>query len=134
MFNSAEAFRSHVYKEHNLKGSVQLAQECWRSKVGRNGQGSFWCGFCKDVLLLQERALAAWEERFRHIEAHYRAGQSIDTWLCAFTNKSKWQSLFKVLRNSNLRHSTSESVTLNIAFVPKHHFRTGRESLTQVKG
>ena len=89
VFFRAEAFRNHVYEHHELRGSPQLALECWKSRVGRNGQGSFWCGFCKDILQLHGRAIAAWEERFRHIEAHYRAGQTIDTWLCVLTDRIK---------------------------------------------
>ena len=89
IYYKLEAFREHMRKDHKMEGCHKLDRECCRSKVGRNGQGSFWCGFCEKILPLQERAIAAWDERYKHIEEHYLAGQLSGTWLCITARRKK---------------------------------------------
>jgi len=49
--------------------------------MGRNGQGRFWCGFCKSIVELQTRGEDAWDERFHHIDdMHVKKGQRFEDW------------------------------------------------------
>lgn len=51
-------------------------------KIGRNGQGQFWCGFCQALVRVGSEGLDAWQERFDHIDfQHFARGQRIDDWL-----------------------------------------------------
>ena len=49
--------------------------------MGRNGQLSFWCGFCRQILTLHKKDLEAWDERFDHIDdQHFKKGEKIGKW------------------------------------------------------
>lgn len=126
VFFRVDAFRNHIYEHHKLREFPSLGTEYWRGRVGRNGQGSFWCGFCKEVLQLRERAIAAWEERFRHIEGHFMAGDDINSWLCIFTNETKRDILLRRARNKNLHYSISERAAAELTL---HHSSTDENHL-----
>jgi hypothetical protein len=83
------AFRSHLEIQHKLPHEVVQAR-VEDSRIGKNCQGSFWCGLCKAVKQLKERRNAAWDERFDHIAHHFeRDERSIDEWICAEENRPK---------------------------------------------
>ncbi|KAK1139109.1 hypothetical protein N8T08_001295 [Aspergillus melleus] len=47
-----------------------------------NGQSQFWCGFCRSIVPVMDQGLAAWNERFNHIDSeHFKKGQRIGDWL-----------------------------------------------------
>ncbi|EAS36865.3 uncharacterized protein CIMG_02219 [Coccidioides immitis RS] len=74
-------FASHLRNDHGL-------DECriWKclrtNRIGRNGQGRFWCGFCRKLVESEPRGSNAWKDRINHIDVeHFRKGQSIEDWL-----------------------------------------------------
>jgi len=83
------AFRDHLDQQHKMS-SHELEELVKKSRIGKNCQGSFWCGFCQIIVELKAKRNAAWDERFDHIANHFeRQQQSIDEWICAEENKSK---------------------------------------------
>ncbi|CAA9957545.1 hypothetical protein PTMSG1_01153 [Pyrenophora teres f. maculata] len=83
------AFRDHLDQQHKAT-SVGLEELIKKSRIGKNCQGSFWCGFCQMVVELKAKRNAAWDERFDHIANHFeKQHRSIDEWICAEENKSK---------------------------------------------
>ena len=122
VFFRAEAFRNHIYEHHKLKEPPKIVSEHWKGRIGRNGQGSFWCGFCREVLQLRERAIAAWEERFRHIEGHFTAGDDISSWFCIFTDETKRNIFLKRMSNGNIRYLTSESTARDLTVNHKKNY------------
>ncbi|RMZ66798.1 c2h2 finger domain-containing [Pyrenophora seminiperda CCB06] len=83
------AFRDHLDQQHKMS-SDGLEALVKKSRIGKNCQGSFWCGFCQTVVELKAKRNAAWDERFDHIANHFEKQQlSVDEWLCAEENKSK---------------------------------------------
>ncbi|KAI9657593.1 MAG: hypothetical protein M1821_002769 [Bathelium mastoideum] len=86
---SLDNFRNHLTAAHAYT-EEQVKVECSERHIGRNGQGRFWCGFCKTVLKLEQRGIEAWDERFKHIGDHFNKDcYDIKDWLCLETNKPK---------------------------------------------
>jgi hypothetical protein len=76
--------------------------EC--SKIGKNCQGSFWCGFCVAILALKTKRNAAWDERFNHIAHHLeKEKKSIEEWVCVEQNKTK-----KELHNERMQDACED--------------------------
>ena len=81
LFHRREQFQAHLKDGHGIKDDELIREKCKKYRIGRNGQSGFWCGFCKQIVTLKQKGLAAWEERFNHIEEHYSKGkQRIHQW------------------------------------------------------
>ncbi|MCJ1288152.1 hypothetical protein MMC26_007507, partial [Xylographa opegraphella] len=73
-------FQDHLRVDHKINDEAHIQERCKKSRIGRNGQGGFWCGFCKEVVKLHTRGLEAWDERFNHINDHFKRELSIANW------------------------------------------------------
>lgn len=65
-----------------------------RCTIGKNYQGRFWCGFCKEVVPLKTRLNDAWDERFNHIEEHSEDSEKpkdVAQWVTTAEGKPKGQ-------------------------------------------
>lgn len=80
IFYRREQFQTHLREMHK-KGEEYIREKCVTCRIGRNGQNSFWCGLCIRVVELEAKGLEAWEERFSHIDHHYKKGETIDEWV-----------------------------------------------------
>ena len=79
----------------------QVAQEIEKRRIGRNGQGQFWCGFCKDIVPLESKRSAAWDERLNHIDIHFsKELKKIEEWLCLEAKKTKGEVLKEMDKNN----------------------------------
>ncbi|KAL8755598.1 MAG: hypothetical protein Q9199_003535 [Rusavskia elegans] len=82
IFYRREQFQAHLRDKHQIHDDQYIQAQCKRHRIGRNGQGKFWCGFCQEILELKTKGLDAWEERFGHIDnEHYKKGQTIYDWV-----------------------------------------------------
>jgi hypothetical protein len=89
-----EAFKTHLEKQHKISSLEHVQEHFKSSRIGKNCQGSFWCGFCKVVVPLKYRRNVAWDERFDHIAHHFeKEKRSIDEWVCAEENRTKKELL-----------------------------------------
>jgi len=92
-FQRPELFREHLTKDHRITPSDRMEDMIRQRRIGKNGQGQFWCGFCGDageIVKLRERRNAAWDERFDHIDRHFsRDKRGIEDWVCAEAGKRK---------------------------------------------
>lgn len=85
-----EEFRKHLESQHQMTDPEVAAQQIKRRRIGRNGQSQFWCGFCQNLIQLQSKRAAAWDERFEHIDHHFkRESRPIEKWLCVQSNRFK---------------------------------------------
>jgi hypothetical protein len=79
----------HLVDEHILSTDAAKGQVTV-SHVGRNHQNRFWCGFCGEVLRLQNNGVAAWDERFNHIDKHFmKDHRRVEQWVDPETYKTK---------------------------------------------
>lgn len=80
-----ELFMAHLHEEHHLidrEYEQYVKEQCKKRRVGRNGQGGFWCGFCQTVVRLEKWGIEAWDERFNHIDdEHFKKGTRVDEWV-----------------------------------------------------
>ncbi|KAI4223114.1 MAG: hypothetical protein LQ349_007492, partial [Xanthoria aureola] len=82
IFYRREQFQGHLRDKHHIHDDEYIQAQCKRHRIGRNGQGKFWCGFCQEIVELKKKGLDAWEERFGHIDnQHYKKGQTIYDWV-----------------------------------------------------
>ncbi|KAI9694344.1 MAG: hypothetical protein M1820_008992 [Bogoriella megaspora] len=90
VFYCRDTFKTHLATHHRLANSTEIESEAKVRHIGRNGQGRFWCGFCNDVIKLEQRGIDAWDERFKHIGDHFnKEERNIGDWICLETNKPK---------------------------------------------
>ncbi|KAL8652327.1 MAG: hypothetical protein Q9210_002749 [Variospora velana] len=82
IFYRREQFQCHLREKHGLGNDEHIRDQCKSCRIGRNGQSTFWCGFCRKIVELKMEGLDAWEERFSHIDnLHYKTGQTICDWV-----------------------------------------------------
>ncbi|KAF2462997.1 uncharacterized protein BDR25DRAFT_116972 [Lindgomyces ingoldianus] len=97
LFYRADLFKNHLQKEHKKTDEGEIELETKNRRIGRNGQGQFFCGFCVKIVKLTQKRNAAWDERFNHIDEHFKAGKRIEEWHCIEAKKTKG----KVLKEMN---------------------------------
>jgi hypothetical protein len=81
-----QAFSEHLKKEHQLTDQPTIDRRLENCRIGRNCQARFWCGFCIKLVELKTNGLAAWTERFDHIDGHFMGKdqfkkQGIQDWI-----------------------------------------------------
>jgi hypothetical protein len=90
-YHRSSQFEKHLAEAHHLDSS-RFEATMKRCRIGRNGQGQFWCGFCTHIRPLTMKRNAAWEERFDHIAHHIqKEKRRIEDWHCVEENKPKGQ-------------------------------------------
>ncbi|KAF1986197.1 hypothetical protein K402DRAFT_394053 [Aulographum hederae CBS 113979] len=82
--HNLDTFKSHVKTTHgSTLTELEFENLVKTSRIGKNGQGRFWCGFCMDVIELVEVGAKAWDERFSHVDNHFsKEKRGIGEWLC----------------------------------------------------
>ena len=99
LFYRAEIFKTHLQAEHKMTDLGQVNHEVKMRRIGKNGQGQFWCGFCQKIVRLEKKRNEAWDERFDHIDNHFsKEGRGIGEWLCVEAKKLKGEVLKEVDR------------------------------------
>ncbi|KAI9044605.1 putative C2H2 finger domain protein [Aspergillus affinis] len=95
LYYRQEIFAQHL-KRHHHAGDDDVRAALYKNCIGQNGQSQlngqsqFWCGFCRDIVSLKDQGLAAWNERFNHIDIeHFKKGQRIGDWLLPSGHETK---------------------------------------------
>ena len=91
LFPRQEMYIQHLQKQHHAdENAVQTSLS--KNRLGQDGQPQFWCGFCRAILPVRSRGLAAWSERFSHIDSqHFKKGDRVGDWLPASGHLTKKQ-------------------------------------------
>ncbi|KAL5337806.1 hypothetical protein BJX70DRAFT_223774 [Aspergillus crustosus] len=89
MFDRQDAYAQHL-ETHHLVDEEEMQISICRNRLGWNGEPQFWCGFCCEIIDLQGDGLAAWNQRFNHIDIeHFKKGERIDDWFLPTGQVSK---------------------------------------------
>ncbi|KAH7086951.1 hypothetical protein FB567DRAFT_526611 [Paraphoma chrysanthemicola] len=89
-FFRVSAFKEHLKTQHRIDDPDTQETEARARRIGKNCQQQFWCGFCNDIIVLNEKRNAAWDERFDHIAKHFETDKkNIEDWVCVEENKTK---------------------------------------------
>ncbi|PGG95153.1 hypothetical protein AJ80_10013 [Polytolypa hystricis UAMH7299] len=68
LFRHRSKYAEHLRDEHNFEETTRKTLD--ETRIGRNGQYQYWCGFCRVLVRLQTQGSDAWDERLDHIEEH----------------------------------------------------------------
>ncbi|PSN60810.1 hypothetical protein BS50DRAFT_198419 [Corynespora cassiicola Philippines] len=99
LFYRPELFKTHLQQEHKMTQTDRIDHELKARRIGKNGQGQFWCGFCQVIVKLEKKRNAAWDERFDHIDMHFsKEKKGIEDWLCVEAKKFKGETFKDVDR------------------------------------
>jgi hypothetical protein len=94
LFYRSKAFEKHLAEEHKMHEQSAREHEVKMRRIGKNGQGQFWCGFCERIVKLEKKRTMAWDERFDHIDRHFnRDKRRIEEWHCVEARKPKGEVL-----------------------------------------
>ncbi|SMR42681.1 unnamed protein product [Zymoseptoria tritici ST99CH_3D1] len=90
-FQREESLRDHLRGlEHGMEDEVEVERAVEEGKLGEEGKGQFWCGFCCAVVMQREGEESAWAARLRHVGDHFdKERLSIDEWVCVVENRKK---------------------------------------------
>jgi hypothetical protein len=55
LFYRVEGFKTHLEQEHKLVNTDAINHEIKNRRIGKNGQGQFWCGFCRKIVRLEKK-------------------------------------------------------------------------------
>lgn len=87
-YNRREQFKVHLSKDHGIENLDTVNLKLEDCLDGRNYEVSFWCGFCRKMVKVQEKGLKAcmWVGRSNHVDDHFKgqAGPKMDI--------SEWKS------------------------------------------
>jgi hypothetical protein len=87
LFFHEEEFIQHLNETHQCIGETNVRQEIDKSRIGAHDHQTkfyYWCGFCKEIKLVEKKGVEAWNERFDHIETnHFLNGENIKQWVPA---------------------------------------------------
>ncbi|PTU23814.1 hypothetical protein P175DRAFT_0496941 [Aspergillus ochraceoroseus IBT 24754] len=79
-FHRQEEYVRHL-KKHHQADEEEVRTLVRKDRLSWNGEPQFWCGFCRDIIHLRGRGLAAWNQRFNHIDLeHFKKGERIGDW------------------------------------------------------
>jgi hypothetical protein len=85
----AESMEEHLKQVHHIDSSATLKAKVNQNLIGRNHQVRFWCGFCLSNISLDNYGVRGWDERFNHIDGHFKLGLKTLDWVDAETKKMK---------------------------------------------
>lgn len=80
LFYSRDLYEGHLRTEHSASEDT-VREHVSKQRIGRGCQSRFWCGFCRDIIVLKNKGLEGSKERFNHIDEHFKMGLSISTWV-----------------------------------------------------
>jgi hypothetical protein len=113
IFYARSAFDEHLKDSHKISDHPLVTDHIKEGRIGRGNQGRFWCGFCKKILALQEQGVPGWDERFNHIDNHFKQGNSVESWVDAETNQTKEEMMTESRRRRKDQHSDEEEDNLS---------------------
>jgi hypothetical protein len=80
LFYKRKHYVDHLRDVH-LASVETIKEHVDKQRIGRNCQTRFWCGFCAEIIALKKKGLEGADERFNHIDKHFRDGRRISSWL-----------------------------------------------------
>ena len=102
-------FQNHL-PEHKIT-SKDMQSKLESCRIGKNCQGSYWCGFCCGIKPLKHKRNDAWDERFDHIAHHFEKDtpkKNIDDWICVEENATKRQLQENLLMDKEDNYADAE--------------------------
>lgn len=80
LFYKRKLYEDHLRHVHSSSPEMIL-DLVWKQRIGRNCQSRFWCGFCEKIVVLEKKGLEGANERFNHIDDHFKKNRQINEWV-----------------------------------------------------
>jgi hypothetical protein len=80
LFYKKKDYETHLEHEHKA-GRDTIRDHLQTQRIGRNCQTRFWCGFCGKIIDLTKKGVEGADERFNHIDDHFKQELDISTWV-----------------------------------------------------
>lgn len=76
---SRREFEWHLWSDHGVRDDAERRARLERCRVHRGSVGRFWCGFCREVVVVDSGAgKGAWGERYDHIGNHFTGSHGLE--------------------------------------------------------
>ncbi|KAI9712930.1 MAG: hypothetical protein M1828_001526 [Chrysothrix sp. TS-e1954] len=112
-FPNKSHFKAHLRANHGIQDKETVDCKIRSQRIGFNGQGQFWCGFCRQIIELHNAGAKAWDERFNHIGDHYSAQSCVmHDWLPpdGHHTKGELETMQTKPGNHDLEHLTKKDL------------------------
>lgn len=88
LFFREEEFVKHITECQHTKNvsKDEIQEEIEKSRIGAYDHQSrfyYWCGFCREIKLVEKKGVDALNERFDHISDHFQNEKNIKEWFPA---------------------------------------------------
>ena len=80
LFYRRNLYVAHLQGVHSASSDT-VREHVHKQRLGRNCQTTFWCGFCGKIIALLKKGLDGADERFNHIDEHFKKGLDISKWV-----------------------------------------------------
>ncbi len=90
LFYKRDFYTTHLQTVHSASSGT-IRDHLRMQRIGRNCQSSFWCGFCEKIIVLQKKGLEGADERFNHIDEHFKKKRDPWSWVDMDGNMVKGQ-------------------------------------------
>jgi hypothetical protein len=90
MFFKKKIYVSHLEHKHR-ESRDSIKDHLKKQRLGRDRQTTFWCGFCKRIIDLNKKGIDGMDERFNHVDEHFKQQRDIRTWVECDSGKTKGQ-------------------------------------------
>jgi hypothetical protein len=70
LFYDRFSFTEHLEESHHVTDINQIKHFCDVQRIGRRSQNQYWCGFCRQIVIMIAIGVEGASERFNHINHH----------------------------------------------------------------
>jgi hypothetical protein len=111
VFLHEKDFVEHLKNDHRAEPR-KIERQVATGYIGANDaelRFTYWCGFCKEIKTVEKKGLDAKNERFDHIDLHFRKSENIKRWVPAkgHTEKGAQKRRDKNRKKESKRTATS---------------------------
>lgn len=104
LFHRQNLYVEHLETVHGVNNRETVQTSVSTNRIGRNGMGRYWCGYCCKILPITRQGLGRANERFDHIDfEHIKKGERIDKWVPEYGHLTKGQEAEKEEREREER-------------------------------
>jgi hypothetical protein len=70
LFYERSHYAKHLEESHHVADINQMKHLCKIQRIGRRSQNQYWCGFCRQIVVMIALGVEGASERFKHINHH----------------------------------------------------------------
>ncbi|KAE8550323.1 hypothetical protein EYB25_006549 [Talaromyces marneffei] len=126
LFLQQKDFVEHLRTVHHAEPGT-IDHQITNGRIGANDAESkfrYWCGFCKEIKPVEKTGVDALNERFDHIDLHFRRNENIKTWIPA---KGHTEKGAQKKRDKNRKKESKRTATSRLEENPESLYDNGHD-------